>query len=430
MGENRHQSGEYWSIDISQENNFEEVLEPGTDCCIYRVPQFLRKINEEAYTPSLISIGPLHYSRKELMGMEKQKKRFWSKFWERVNNAQKLVEFKIYIKNQEQRIRDHYSVFSTLQSSEYVAMIQRDAVFIIELFIRNYDRTEEFLLDSPSLDASITADLLLLENQVPYFVLNHLYTEAFLSSEEKPSFFVLSVSYLCGIMDFNLRSFLDAAEPQVKHFTDLLRCAFVMQVFQPAGSNGDRVFDFPSATKLNESGLNFIGIKDKCYLDITLVQRKFGKWLPWFKVNELRIPQIKIFDETERLFRNMMALELLYCPRQTHIRSYAKLMDCLIDTVKDVDLLVEKGIIVNCVGDNEVITKMFNTLGTNMIFGNSRYYDIVKRMKKHYKYAWNHAKARLRSAYFSNLWTGTATVGATFLLILTVIQTVCSIMQL
>ncbi|KAK2650748.1 hypothetical protein Ddye_018237 [Dipteronia dyeriana] len=105
-------------------------------------------------------------------------------------------------------------------------------------------------------------------------------------------------------------------------------------------------------------------------------------------------------------------------------------MDCLIDTVKDVDLLVEKGIIVNCVGDNEVITKMFNTLGTNMIFGNSRYYDIVERMKQHYKYPWNHAKARLRSAYFSNLWTGTATVGATFLLILTVIQTVCSIMQL
>ncbi|TXG67980.1 hypothetical protein EZV62_009255 [Acer yangbiense] len=137
----------------------------------------------------------------------------------------------------------------------------------------------------------------------------------------------------------------------------------------------------------------------------------------------------------------MMALELFHYPTQTHICNYVELLDYLIETMKDVDLLVEKGIIVNCVGDNEVISKMFNRFCTYIIFSKSPYYDIVlfskspyydivEIMKAHYRYPWNHAKATLRSAYFSNLWTGTTTVGATFLLILTMIQAVYSIMQL
>ncbi|KAK2650754.1 hypothetical protein Ddye_018243 [Dipteronia dyeriana] len=430
MGENGHQSSEYWSIDIAQENKSEEVLEAGPDCCIYRVPEYLRKINEAAYTPRLISIGPLHYGK--FMGMENQKKRFWSEFWKRVNNAQKLEEFKIYIESQEQRIRDHYSVSSTLQSSKYVAMIQLDAVFIFEFFLRNYNDTDDFLLKSPSLCVSITADLLLLENQVPYSVLNHLYAVTFPGS---PSFFRLSLSVFSNELKFNLLSLL-IVEPNVKHFTDLLRHAFVMEV-QPSESNRGGIFDVPTVTKLNESGLNFSGVKDKCYLDINLVKRKRGKWLPWFEVkwlprfevNELQIPRIKIYDETEGLFRNMMALEQFHYPTKTHMCNYVDLLDNLIDTVKDVDLLVEKEIIVNCVGDNKVIAKMFNRLGTHIILSDSPYYDIVKRMKAHYKYPWNHSKATLRSAYFSNLWTGTATVAAAFLLILTATQTVYSIMQ-
>ena len=106
------------------------------------------------------------------MGMENQKKRYWSKFGERVN-AQKLEEMKTYIKNQEKHIRDHYSVASKLESSEYVAMILHDAVFIIELFLRKYRHTNDFLLKRP-LKFKIVSDLKLLENQLPYSVLDEL----------------------------------------------------------------------------------------------------------------------------------------------------------------------------------------------------------------------------------------------------------------
>ncbi|KAL5862306.1 hypothetical protein ACOSQ3_003593 [Xanthoceras sorbifolium] len=427
MEKNEHQSRE-WSIDIDRENNLEEILEPASDCCIYRVPQFLRNINEEAYTPKLISIGPLHYGRKELMGMEEQKRRYWAKFGERVS-VRKLEEFETYIRNQEQSIRDHYSVSSTLQSSKYISMILRDVVFIIELFVRNIEPgPSDFLLDKSQLRTYIMLDLLLLENQLPYFVLNDLYSSAFRSERGNPSFFVLSRKFFEAMKMFNW-SFSE--QPQVKHFTDFLRRAVVLegQRIAPMKSSIGEIIDLPSATKLIESGLYLKGTKGKCLLDISMVKRKRAKWLPWFEVNEVQIPRIEIYDETECLLRNLMALEVFHYPTQTDVCNYVDLIGYLINTSKDVDLLAEKEIIVNCVGDSEVISKMFNTLCSRITPSDSCFYGIAEKMKSHFNNPWNHAKATLRSVYFTDIWTGTATVGAAFLLILTLIQAVCSAIQ-
>ncbi|KAK2650756.1 hypothetical protein Ddye_018245 [Dipteronia dyeriana] len=437
MGENdQHKYSREWSIDIDKGNKLEEVLEPGTDCCIYRVPQHLRKINEEAYTPSLISIGPLHFGREELMGMESQKRRYWSEFAKRPNIAQKLEEFETYIKNQEQTIRAHYSVTSTILSSEYIEIILRDAIFIIELFLRKYHLTEDFLL-KPPLEISITVDLLLLENQLPYFVLNDLYSIAFPTSKGNPSvFFDISVKFFNGMSIFNHLSISADQQPRVKHFTDILRRCLLKEVHrstvQQSNGNVDRLIDdLPCVTKLNKSGLVFKGIERKCLLDISWGKTKFAKWLPaWFEVNEVKVPSITICDETEFLLRNLMALEMFHYPTQTHICNYAVLMDYLIDSAKDVDLLVDKKIIVNCVGDNEAIHKMFNRLCSHITISGSCYYKDAEKMKTHYNNKCNHAKATLMSVYFNNLWTTTATFAATFLLLLTVTQTICSIVQL
>ncbi|KAK0583433.1 hypothetical protein LWI29_036903 [Acer saccharum] len=427
MAENEHQSGEYWLIDIVQGKKFEEVLDPAPCCCIYKVPQYLRKINEEAYTPSLISIGPLHYAREELMGMESQKKRYWSEFSKRVN-AENLKEMKTYIIDQEKHIRDHYSIASKLESSEYVAMILHDAVFIIELFLRKHretDETGDFLLQLP-LIIKIKEDLQLLENQLPYFVLNNLFMKAF-PTEINLTFFDLQCTFFRVPKLFSNEF---SKEPQVKHFTDFIRRLYVMKVQTTMQSNRGHLLDLPNATKLKESGLKFRRLKDKHLLGISLEKRKLVKWLPWFEVNELQIPRLKIYDNTEGRFRNLMALEMFHYPKQTHICNYAILMDYLIDTAKDVELLVEKEIIVNCVGENEAIAKMFNRLCSHIILSDSCYHDIAKKIKAHYKSPWNHLKATLKIVYFGNLWIGTATLAAAFLLILTATQTVFSGMQL
>ena len=42
-------------------------------CCIYRVPERLRKLNEKAFTPRVVSIGPLHRGKENLKAMEDHK---------------------------------------------------------------------------------------------------------------------------------------------------------------------------------------------------------------------------------------------------------------------------------------------------------------------------------------------------------------------
>ena len=44
-------------------------------CCIYKVPERLRCVNEKAYTPQVVSIGPIHHGKKGLEDMEEHKKR-------------------------------------------------------------------------------------------------------------------------------------------------------------------------------------------------------------------------------------------------------------------------------------------------------------------------------------------------------------------
>ncbi len=46
------------------------------ECCIYTVPHLIRKVNDDAYTPNLISIGPFHHDKGNLRNMENLKKRY------------------------------------------------------------------------------------------------------------------------------------------------------------------------------------------------------------------------------------------------------------------------------------------------------------------------------------------------------------------
>lgn len=59
-------------IDIPQDM---EHVEWHNKCCIYRVPNRLRMVKEEAYTPKLISIGPVHRGNPELMDKERHERK-------------------------------------------------------------------------------------------------------------------------------------------------------------------------------------------------------------------------------------------------------------------------------------------------------------------------------------------------------------------
>ncbi|GLT63345.1 hypothetical protein SLA2020_359180 [Shorea laevis] len=115
-----------------------ESLKPlsSPKCCIYKVPDPLRKLNEEAYTPQVISIGPFHHGDEKLQTMEKYKVRYLKEFMERVKiDLENLVRV---IEDSEESVRQCYAEIIPLSRYDFLKMILVDASFIVELFVRNW----------------------------------------------------------------------------------------------------------------------------------------------------------------------------------------------------------------------------------------------------------------------------------------------------
>ena len=68
-------------------NGMLEEAEPPitSECCIYKVPFGLRRLNEDAYTPRVVSIGPFHYAKARLQNMQRHKLVYWT-----INSSNKL----------------------------------------------------------------------------------------------------------------------------------------------------------------------------------------------------------------------------------------------------------------------------------------------------------------------------------------------------
>ena len=169
------------------------MLFRSTSRSFYRAPKKLREVNKEAYTPKLISIGPFHYGGKEPRDkdgereqreMEKLKVGYLKKFCNRTRKSQK--EIARIIEENEEKIRRCYSESFDICHEDFVKMVLLDSTFIIELFLRSYMEEEyenDYILSKPWLKIGISHDLILLENQLPFFILKELHNQ-FSRSEE------------------------------------------------------------------------------------------------------------------------------------------------------------------------------------------------------------------------------------------------------
>ncbi|XP_052304655.1 UPF0481 protein At3g47200 [Populus trichocarpa] len=412
----------------------------GDECCIYRVPNSFRKVRPEAYTPQLISIGPLHRGDERLKDMEQQKLRYFKEFAERDGKGMEEIQYLVMsIQEKEERIRASYSEnFSEITSSDFIEMILLDAVFIIE-FLKasnddeccypkfsetNHDKNSHQyragMLDNghsksikPWMIFDIREDLMLLENQLPFFIIKEIYDEACRKEPIGIPFLDLATVYF-GKYTFSQG--VQNTDPDVegsRHFTDLLR-NFMLKGSIERGYSFNPIKLKYNAVMLSEAGVKFQVTEDKCLVNIK------------FEEGVLKIPRLEVDYCFERFVRNIMALELCFKPFKAYICNYIMFMDLLIDSAEDVDLLAENGIILNWLGDDAALSNMINKLCETITDTYTCYDDICRKMNAHYENRWNHRKATLKLVYFPNVWRGTATVAAAILLILTFIQAISS----
>ncbi|QHO26765.1 UPF0481 protein At3g47200 [Arachis hypogaea] len=394
-------------------------------CCIYRVSHEIRKSNEDAYIPKVVSIGPFHHGDQYLLNMEEPKRIFCRQFIER-STTNNLESFVSCVQELEPTVRGCYSDNIKLTEEEHVMVILVDCCFILEFLLKRHHRwrRRDAIVLPRNLRDPVAYDLLLLENQVPFFVLEKLYNLAL----DSPPLLTLTLRYIVPgsiivpdsiISGDVLRLFL-SNDTGIAHFIDLSRKFLLTS----SGFSGClRKAEFPhiySATELSEAGVKFKAKKNsQCMIDLEL------------SGHNLRVPSIRVTAFTEAILRNLIAFEQCHCMKESYLADYIVALDFLINTEKDVDLLIKKGIIENWLGDSNAVAEMFNGLALRVLNPdfNVQYIRIFKELNAFCGHPCNKKVATLRRDYCNTPWKTVASIAGIFLLVLTVIQTVFSILQ-
>ena len=187
-----------WVINVGRA--LEKELEDGDEdpVCIFTVPKTLMSSHPDTYTPQQLSLGPYHYLRPDLHEMECYKLFAAKKLQNQLHsshNFENLVEQLIKL---EPKIRACYHKYLSFNAETLAWMMALDVSFLLE-FLQVYSLKEtssssrvqvtsrmSHLLDyskRKSVHHVILRDMVMLENQIPLFVLRKVLEFQYLSVE-------------------------------------------------------------------------------------------------------------------------------------------------------------------------------------------------------------------------------------------------------
>lgn len=388
-------------------------------CCIFRVPQSLVEINEKAYKPRIVSIGPYHHGQAHLMMIEEHKWRFLRHLLSRKEDPSETLSLCFRaVANLETNIRECYSETNEFRSHDFVEMMVLDGCFIIELFCKFTGLVDKDPND-PIFKMNwiipfLMRDLLKLENQIPFRVLQSLFDILVLNS--RISLACLTLKFFSYMLERPASVLNKAITFDGKHLLDLVRLSFRPSANQERrrDQRRDTFLRFiQPAEKLHRAGIKFKTRNNKdSFLDIK------------FTNGVLRVPPLPMDDFISSFFLNCVAFEQCYghCPK--HITDYATFLGCLIHTPTDAAFLCDHKIIENCFGTDEEVACFFTNVGKDVAFDIRRSYlsKLIEDVNEYYWNDWHVRWASLRHKYFDSPWSGISVLAAIFLLILTTIQ--------
>ncbi|KAG6683964.1 hypothetical protein I3842_12G039800 [Carya illinoinensis] len=322
---------------------------PACQLSIFRVPNRLRSHNE-TFVPQYLKCLLYRTGTKELE-------------W--------LVEA---IDRIEQDCRDCYAEVVDLSRKKFIEMMVIDGCFIIKFLYRYQQKRERIHVgeDDPVFKTSrmprkIIADLLLLENQLPWCVLDCL---------------------------FNLMPSLKTTEKGCSRLDDLVSFSFSEYKMLPA----------PNSERSHEKHAHLLDCFRNCLLDGSCTWKPVKPMTELiryeifplkaidganildvkFEEGKMKIPEIVIEENTESVFRNLIAFE--HCdPRKGYeITSYAALLDCLIKSPADALKLQQRDILRIIGLSNEDMASFVNRLryDNDTIYHGFLYKDLCQDVNK------------------------------------------------
>ncbi|KAF3340713.1 hypothetical protein FCM35_KLT09557 [Carex littledalei] len=442
---------------------------------IFRVPEHIRYNRESNFEPKLVSIGPYYHGEENLERMEdlkiqciqeivkmlgvaatttnqprplessnrisqfykvSEKKSMNLKSSDSINHrsrhevSEKKVIDDVFLRQfmvSAREARAYYKEEFDYGECEFVKMLFLDSCFIIRTIFAFSQQTQSMSFLDVHIK-EVRSDLLLLDNQIPLFFIKEVY-EWFLSDfkdKKLPQFNAVLEPFIYLDMPWRING--DAKPSEAAHLLDLywrysLSYEMDMRLItserylsnsSEINLSNNALVVMASATELQQmAGIEFEKFKDTGHLDVT-----FSKGI-------MRMPRLKIDSRQIILLRNLIAFESCIIPSMRNISCYMKLMDALINSEKDVELLQNCGVIYNTLSSHEMAATFFNDIGDFCFTDDhtNRFSGLYKDVQKYYDSRWHRRLASLRHNYFSNPWTGISVVAAVILLILSVLQT-------
>ncbi|KAI3823288.1 hypothetical protein L1987_04722 [Smallanthus sonchifolius] len=408
-------------------------------CCIFRVPQSLVEINKEAYQPRIVSIGPYHHGNKDLEMIQEHKWRFLNDMLTRTGKP--LGFFMNIVVNMENEIRENYSEsIDRFATNDLAKMMVLDGFFLIELF-RKVGKLVHTHGDDPIFKMGwvspfLMRDLLRIENQIPFFVLQKLFKE---SGPDMRTLQSLILEFFNYMVDRKKNVLEKYENEDGKHLLDFFRKSFINTKNRNSGSvntknkNSVTPEDTEKPEKPENPSLKLIQPATK--LVIAGVKFKANHQADSFldiefqKNGLLSIPQINMDDFYSSFFLNCMAFEQCYFHCSKHITTYVVFMGCLMNTSTDVGLLSHNKIIENYFGTDKEIAKFFKNVGKDVAFDIKNNYlkEVFVELNEYCKNGWHVGWAGFKHTYFESPWASISAFAAFMLLSLAALQTIYTV---
>ncbi|KAG8362642.1 hypothetical protein BUALT_BualtUnG0055200 [Buddleja alternifolia] len=360
------------------------------------------------YDPVIVSIGPYHYGVPHLQGMEGQKTIYLQKLLSRLD--EKTIHLMTTTFDaMEEKARACYKHLNSLSSKNFQTMMMLDGCFIIEL-IRRYgisrlrDEAEaeaDPIIGDKLILQKICRDLFLIENQLPFFIMNEIF-QLTKTEVDEDDIVSLCLHFVKGMYpNYIGESVMRGSETEnINHLLGLLDIHFChpssrMSPPDNIGKNKESG-EISSISSLLESGIRFKVVDGKT----RVTDIKFNNRV-------LAIPRLTVVDHTEALLQNLVAYESsLPEGNQRVVSDYIFLIRCLIRTQEDVKLLQDYGIIFHLTSDDAEVSLLFNRLGQSLKTSEKfSYYDLFCEVNKQSARHRNKWKAKLHKNYLNNSWS-------------------------
>ncbi|KAJ4718662.1 hypothetical protein OWV82_010313 [Melia azedarach] len=374
---------------------------PSQDCSIFRVPKVLLRKNVNAYAPALISIGPYHHGKEGLEAMEALKLGYLYGLLNQLGRtAQKDITLEDLVSGVMQHASHAYSYYEqplTIEKDKFIEMMVIDGCFILELLLKfvgivEPDTTDP-IFNKPCILDNIRRDLILLENQIPWYLLQVLYIQSVPQDQDKlftnRDLLNYSLSFLQHTLPvkFNLPEFTQQTfKVEPKHLLDLLYCTIVYSTLV----DGSTLIISKDTDDTDENQMSNAWEPVPCVKDLSQAGIKFQKGSESnilsleFSNGVFKIPPMIIYKHTGCLFFNLIALEQSRYDYEDKIGSYVLFLNSLIKTSGDVHMLRENGIIDNWLGsDEEGVSNFFKNLGQDVYVNNFFHAGLCQNVKKY-----------------------------------------------